>query len=162
MRDLEKDFDHWLPYHSSRSVDGGSSWSPLQPLHAGCARPRLLNVEGTGTLLLSGGRYHAGKTSDVLLWASKDAGKSWTEHSISYEHNRQSAQHNKTSMVSSEVNSTKWPIGGKQRLTSAYTALVRLGPKQVLVTYDLHTALGGFPTSDPRSDTTFSMVVTVD
>ena len=64
----------FLPYHISHSADG-TAWSPLQPLPAGCARPRLLNVHGTGVLLMSGGRFHAAKppTSDVILWASKDS-----------------------------------------------------------------------------------------
>ena len=72
-RDLERDFDHFLPYYISRSADG-TVWSKAEPLPAGCARPRLLNVKGTGMLLMSGGRFHAAspKTSDVLLWASKD------------------------------------------------------------------------------------------
>merc|ERR1711879_812650 len=136
-----KDFDHFLPYHISRSVDG-THWSPLEPLPAGCARPRLLNVDGTGTLLLSGGRWHSAKpqTSDVILWASKDAGKTWEEHSLSYEHN-QRVQHNASLTVGPQVNATKWPIGGANRFTSAYTSLVRIGPNQVLVTYNLHTAL---------------------
>ena len=74
-KDLESDFDHFLPYHISHSFDGGTTWSKLVPLPAGCARPRLLNVQGTGTLLMSGGRFHAAKpkTSDVILWASKDS-----------------------------------------------------------------------------------------
>lgn len=54
-KDLENDFDHFLPYHISRSTDAGVTWSTLEPLPAGCARPRLLNVVGTGTLLMSGG-----------------------------------------------------------------------------------------------------------
>lgn len=73
-KDLERDFDHFLPYHISRSVDG-TTWSKLEPLPAGCARPRLLAAVDSPFLLMSGGRFHASKpkTSDVILWASTDS-----------------------------------------------------------------------------------------
>ena len=158
---LTRDFDHFLPYHISRSTDG-VHWSPLLPLPAGCARPRLLNVHGTGTLLLSGGRFHAAQpqTSDALLWASKDQGRTWEEFSLSYHHNK-GVGYNATLTVDAQVNDTHWPIGGVHRFTSAYTSLVRVGPRQVLVTYNFHTALNGFPVEDPRSSSVFGMVLTL-
>jgi hypothetical protein len=184
--------DSFLPYHISRSADG-TEWSALEPLPAGCARPRLLNVHGTGTLLMSGGRYHAAKppTSDVILWASEDSasrdkrlsptlpvlllrsqltpplgfhaacagGKTWTEYSLSYQHN---LRVNSTLRIDSAfVNDTHWPSSSRNRGTSAYTSLVRIGPNKVLVVYNLHTPYNKFPVKDPRASSIFAMIVTL-
>jgi hypothetical protein len=158
-KDLESDFDHFLPYHISRSKDG-TVWSKLEPLPAGCARPRLLNVKGANTLLMSGGRFHAAnpKTSDVILWASKDSGRTWEEYSLSYEHNRQV---NATLQVGLAINATHWPIPGISRFTSAYTSLIQIDSTRIVVVYNLHTPLGGFPVADPRSSSIFAMEVTL-
>ena len=86
-------------------------------------------------------------------------GKTWEEHSISYQHNRQV---NATLRISGAfVNDTHWPSSSRNRGTSAYTSLVRVGPNKVLVVYNLHTSLNGFPVKDPRASSIFAMVVTL-
>lgn len=138
---------NYLPYHRSTSRDFGKTWERLSPIrNAGCARPRLL-VMGS-LLLLSGGRFRVdGRTSDVLLWVSRDGiGQHWKEYSLSYHHNTGVERGENVLRFNSRVNETCWRSTWnatmacwKQsgpRQTNAYTSLVKLDERRFLVLYD--------------------------
>lgn len=55
-------------YAAIYSHDDGATWSRAVPIPgAGCARPRLLKLEG-GPLILSGGRLCVEETDDISIW----------------------------------------------------------------------------------------------
>ena len=61
-------------YYQSYSTDAGSSWTAPRPIHgAGCARPRLLRLEPSGPLLMSGGRLCVENTTGIFLWVNSNA-----------------------------------------------------------------------------------------
>jgi hypothetical protein len=76
-------------FYSSRSSDGGRSWSKASPMQGlGCVRPKLLLLNN-GPLLLTGGRLCVENTKDILLWISFDgSARNWTTFSLTYQHNR--------------------------------------------------------------------------
>ena len=58
-------------YHSSRSTDGGYSWSHPEPIvGAGSCSPNLIRVGNS--LILGGGRMCGNATSGVFLWLNED------------------------------------------------------------------------------------------
>lgn len=144
---------NYLSYHRTTSSTFGKTWEALTAIpNAGCARPRLLVVGSL--LLMSGGRFRVGgRTSDVLLWASTDGlGQSWEEYSLSYHHNL-GVQRGTTASsggaalpFTSRVNESCsrpswnatmacWEESGP-RETNAYTSLVKLDERRLLVFYD--------------------------
>ena len=173
---------HYANYHSSFSTDFGETWSRLQPLPAGCARPRLLSFDSS--LVLSGGRHRNANTSDVLLWFNKDGlGLVWEPHSISYHHNQgiasqqQQADGMETSgaprplRYDARVNKSlaPWHFG---RETNAYTSIFQLDSQRFVIIYDQNTlceradeqssdAAGMQSTKPCYTSHTYSMVVSL-
>lgn len=61
-------------YYQSYSTDSGSSWTVPRQIHgAGCARPRLIRIEPSGPLLMSGGRLCVENTTGIFLWVNQNA-----------------------------------------------------------------------------------------
>lgn len=79
----------YFDYHTSRSSDGGLSWSFPEPIvGAGSCSPNLLNIGNS--LILGGGRMCGNSTTDIFLWLD-EAGmgdpNAFVPYSISYWYN---------------------------------------------------------------------------
>jgi hypothetical protein len=61
----------YFDYHTSRSTDGGSTWTHPEPIvGAGSCSPNLVRIGGS--LILGGGRMCGNATSGVFLWLDED------------------------------------------------------------------------------------------
>jgi hypothetical protein len=79
----------YFDYHTSRSSDGGFTWSFPEPIvGAGSCSPNLLNIGNS--LVLGGGRMCGNSTTDIFLWLD-EAGmgdpNAFVPYSISYWYN---------------------------------------------------------------------------
>eukprot|EP01045_Picozoa_sp_COSAG04_P009832 COSAG04_NODE_584_length_12354_cov_29.554141_4_plen_1028_part_00 len=121
-------------YFISRSSDGGHQWTkPLELRDTdgkgiGCARPRLLGVDGL--VLLSGGRVLTENTVDIRLWVSADGANTFMTHSISYQHNR---------LVSESGQKLSLQANASDGYTTSYTSLMRVDASTILLAYDAAT-----------------------
>jgi hypothetical protein len=135
------------PYYKATSNDMGKSWSfPVAVPGTGAVRPRLVQLgDGTGPLVLTGGRALNLGTRDILMWISPDGmGEHWTPMvSLSYWHNRLAANHtdrftkyvNCSSATPTYGPCSKLPGGGGSE-SSGYTTVLWLGGRSGIVTYD--------------------------
>ena len=76
----------YAPYSYTTSIDGGTTWAPLQPMNGtGSARPRLLMLGGGyAPLLMSGGRMRGAGSDDVSLWVEwSGLGPAWSVTTLS-------------------------------------------------------------------------------
>ena len=147
------DSNSYRNYYAAYSTDGGARWTrPAALSGPGCVRPKLLLMPG-GPLVLSGGRNCVAKTKDISLWTSATGTPtdSWSEYSVTYQHNRL-WRGNATFLFDARVNdTTKWE-------TLSYTSVVRTGPESFAVFYNKFMSVTNFP---PWPSANFVMQVRV-
>ena len=149
-------------YYQMFSHDFGSTWTVGKPVSGmGCVNPNLLQLRSPSgrpsahsPLLLTGGRWCTGRTSDLFLWLNRDGmaglggnfsnGSAWTRLSLSYIHNtlwRRSGG-DPAYLFDERINSSRPFLAQSQD----YTSLVQLSPTEALVSYNkyFHPS-DGFP-----------------
>ena len=89
-------------------------------------RPRLLQLRGGGPLLLSGGRYCSGNTTDIFVWAKQADSDAFERTSLSYEHNQQWAGDDSYVFDAKYVNGSDF--SGKTMQTLACTQFSQPNP----------------------------------